>query len=338
MAQPFDLRQMGPTGEILRLPSRSAPSPIAIRSSPFRGRELWHIAPVTARPPNSSRTIARATRPGISSPASTSMTLLSRQTLPASSTRASPGHPCARFGFTTSRVASNRASRFCRKAPDPACGPPTDGPIAFASEHETRNLPDGRGQHRRTEAGFRRGLGCCARKLVFRRPLSRVYQVPPRLGCRRPPALRIRKRSQSDSHRADSEAARCTAGCLRTRSGSRTTQTNRARPRSSSALSRPVETARGKWQVSIAGGSQPRWRGDGKELFYIDPDHRLMAVDIQLKLVSVRCAPRSVYHACDLQDTLQYQYDVTRDGKRRPSRGGVGSGPVVQNWRGGLRK
>jgi Tol biopolymer transport system component len=28
----------------------------------------------------------------------------------------------------------------------------------------------------------------------------------------------------------------------------------------------------GKWQVSTAGGSQPRWRGDGRELFYISQD------------------------------------------------------------------
>jgi dipeptidyl aminopeptidase/acylaminoacyl peptidase len=35
-----------------------------------------------------------------------------------------------------------------------------------------------------------------------------------------------------------------------------------------------------KWQVSTAGGSQPRWRRDGKELFYVAPDARLMAVSI----------------------------------------------------------
>ena len=28
----------------------------------------------------------------------------------------------------------------------------------------------------------------------------------------------------------------------------------------------------GKWQVSTAGGFEPRWRRDGKELFYIAPD------------------------------------------------------------------
>ena len=36
--------------------------------------------------------------------------------------------------------------------------------------------------------------------------------------------------------------------------------------------------AEGKWLVSVAGGTQPRWRRDGKELFYVAPDGRLMAV------------------------------------------------------------
>jgi Tol biopolymer transport system component len=35
-----------------------------------------------------------------------------------------------------------------------------------------------------------------------------------------------------------------------------------------------------KWQVSMAGGNQPRWRPDGKELFYVAPDGRLMAVPV----------------------------------------------------------
>ena len=36
----------------------------------------------------------------------------------------------------------------------------------------------------------------------------------------------------------------------------------------------------GKWQISTAGGDQPQWRNDGKELFYASPDNSLMAVAI----------------------------------------------------------
>jgi eukaryotic-like serine/threonine-protein kinase len=39
--------------------------------------------------------------------------------------------------------------------------------------------------------------------------------------------------------------------------------------------------AKGKWQVSHGGGEQARWRGDGKELFYLSPDAKIMAVPVK---------------------------------------------------------
>jgi Tol biopolymer transport system component len=42
----------------------------------------------------------------------------------------------------------------------------------------------------------------------------------------------------------------------------------------------PFPEAGGKWQMSSAGGTQPRWRRDGKELYYVAPDARLMAVTV----------------------------------------------------------
>ena len=36
----------------------------------------------------------------------------------------------------------------------------------------------------------------------------------------------------------------------------------------------------GRW-VSTGGGIYPRWRRDGRELFYVTPDNRLMAMPIQ---------------------------------------------------------
>ena len=46
-------------------------------------------------------------------------------------------------------------------------------------------------------------------------------------------------------------------------------------------VSRFPASAGGKWQVSTAGGEQPQWRVDGKELFYISPDRKLMSVSVQ---------------------------------------------------------
>ena len=37
----------------------------------------------------------------------------------------------------------------------------------------------------------------------------------------------------------------------------------------------------GKWQISTAGGGNPMWRGDGKEIFYLAPDGKLMSVPIE---------------------------------------------------------
>ncbi len=36
----------------------------------------------------------------------------------------------------------------------------------------------------------------------------------------------------------------------------------------------------GKWQISANGGSQPWWRSDGKELYYLSADGKLMAVEV----------------------------------------------------------
>jgi Tol biopolymer transport system component len=36
------------------------------------------------------------------------------------------------------------------------------------------------------------------------------------------------------------------------------------------------------WQISTNGGTQPQWRGDGREIFYLAPDNRLMAVPVTL--------------------------------------------------------
>ncbi len=37
----------------------------------------------------------------------------------------------------------------------------------------------------------------------------------------------------------------------------------------------------GKWQISSGGGTQPRWRGDSKELFCIAPDGMLVGVPLR---------------------------------------------------------
>jgi len=42
----------------------------------------------------------------------------------------------------------------------------------------------------------------------------------------------------------------------------------------------PFPAPNGKWQLSTGGGKYPRWRADGKELYFIAPDNKLMAVTV----------------------------------------------------------
>ena len=51
------------------------------------------------------------------------------------------------------------------------------------------------------------------------------------------------------------------------------------RARSNTSLNGNATTT-GKWQLSPSGGDQPRWRRDGKELFYVSADSTLMAVPV----------------------------------------------------------
>src|SRR5262249_28857448 len=47
----------------------------------------------------------------------------------------------------------------------------------------------------------------------------------------------------------------------------------------------------GEWQISSTGGIQPRWRPDGKELYYIAPDGKLMAVSMTAKADAIEHGP-----------------------------------------------
>jgi dipeptidyl aminopeptidase/acylaminoacyl peptidase len=70
------------------------------------------------------------------------------------------------------------------------------------------------------------------------------------------------------------------------------------------------------WRISANGGSQARWRRDGKEIFYVAPDRTLMAVSVvaarrefavhQYTPLFRLTYPYGAYHA----------FDVTADGQR----------------------
>ncbi len=75
----------------------------------------------------------------------------------------------------------------------------------------------------------------------------------------------------------------------------------------------------GKRQVSRAGGHYPRWRSDGKELFYLSPDNRLMAASVTVNSDRVEVGavqPLFEMRAPEGLGLPRDFYDVASDGQR----------------------
>jgi len=73
----------------------------------------------------------------------------------------------------------------------------------------------------------------------------------------------------------------------------------------------------GKWRVSTNGGSEPKWRRDGKELFYLSADRKLMAVDVRLGATFEAGVPKPLFETRVLVLTsFRNHYAVTADGQR----------------------
>jgi eukaryotic-like serine/threonine-protein kinase len=75
----------------------------------------------------------------------------------------------------------------------------------------------------------------------------------------------------------------------------------------------------GKYQISTEGGQQPRWRKDGKELFFLSRDHKLMAVSVKARSTFEFNAPEPLFetHAHEAVTAEEFfTYDVSADGQR----------------------
>jgi len=77
--------------------------------------------------------------------------------------------------------------------------------------------------------------------------------------------------------------------------------------------------AGGRWQVSTGGGEDPRWAPNSRELFYVDPEGRIVAVPIQPGSGFVAGNPQVVLagpFATIIPGFFARMYDVSRDGQR----------------------
>jgi eukaryotic-like serine/threonine-protein kinase len=98
-------------------------------------------------------------------------------------------------------------------------------------------------------------------------------------------------------------------------------------------------SAGGSTLVSKDGGTAPRWRGDGKELFYLAPNGTMMAVDLTINSAFQAGTPTPLFQA----PSGATVGDASADGKRFLLVTPIGpsaSAPftVVLNWTAGLKK
>jgi eukaryotic-like serine/threonine-protein kinase len=101
--------------------------------------------------------------------------------------------------------------------------------------------------------------------------------------------------------------------------------------------------AGGKWQVSTNGGAQPRWSRDGKQLYYVASDRKLMVVNVTLGSSFQMGTPTALFQTRVFRFNSPNRYAVSNDGHRflvNSSGEEVNQTPftVVLNWPASLKK
>ncbi|MGE5275506.1 MAG: protein kinase domain-containing protein [Acidobacteriota bacterium] len=103
----------------------------------------------------------------------------------------------------------------------------------------------------------------------------------------------------------------------------------------------PFPSGRGRWQISAAGGAYPRWRRDGRELFFLSTDNQIQSVSVTADSVFHAASPVPLFavHGNPGTDV----FEVSADGQRflvNSLPEDLGSPPLtlVVNWPATLRK
>jgi Tol biopolymer transport system component len=105
---------------------------------------------------------------------------------------------------------------------------------------------------------------------------------------------------------------------------------------------RPFPGPGGKFQISSKGGVQPRWNKNGKEIFYVSLDSKMMAAAVKLSLdgQSVETGtPAALFPVRIVGGSLpgKQQYAVSSDGQRFLVNLAADEGPsspitLIYNW------
>ncbi len=101
----------------------------------------------------------------------------------------------------------------------------------------------------------------------------------------------------------------------------------------------------GKVPISTTGGTYPQWRRDGRELYYISADNKLMAVDITLGMEVKAGTPKDLFALSDIRAATNVfnGFTKTRDGQRflfvtSAEEASVPPFTVVLNWMAEVKK
>ena len=71
-----------------------------------------------------------------------------------------------------------------------------------------------------------------------------------------------------------------------------------------------------KWQVSAEGGSQPRWRGDGRELYFLTPTAKILVAEVDTTGSAFKVGEVEELFDAPRMPLSGSDYDVTSDGRR----------------------
>jgi Tol biopolymer transport system component len=100
--------------------------------------------------------------------------------------------------------------------------------------------------------------------------------------------------------------------------------------------------ARKRYTVSSEGGTDPAWRRDGKELFFVAGDGRLTAVPVTMKGAEVELGRAGSLFPMSPGTFFHRSYEVSKDGQRfliaTPAQAGGAAITVVLNWQTALKK
>ncbi len=95
----------------------------------------------------------------------------------------------------------------------------------------------------------------------------------------------------------------------------------------------------GKWQISSAGGTNPRWSHDGREIFYLSPDQRMVSVEVKTSPAFEAAVPKPLFisHLLFPGANVRSYYEVGPDDRRflfvATEPGDVLAGSsVIVNW------